>query len=48
MGGIVEAVLAPPDARRETAGVLDGGRSARCLALPGEPITGESPGLEDR
>ena len=39
MGEIVEAVLAQPNVRWETAGVLDGGRSVWCLALLDEPIT---------
>ena len=38
MGEIVEAVLAQPNVRWETAGVLDGGRSVWCLALLDEPI----------
>ena len=39
MGEIVEAVLAQPDVKWETAGVLDGGRSVWCLALLDEPVT---------
>src|SRR5262249_25325254 len=39
MGEIVEAVLAQPNVKWETAGVLDGGRSAWCLALLDEPVT---------
>ncbi len=39
MGEIVEAVLAQPNVRWETAGVLDGGRAVWCLALLDEPIT---------
>ena len=39
MGEIVEAVLAQPNVRWETAGVLDGGRSVWCLALLDEPVT---------
>src|ERR1022692_4981751 len=39
MGEIVEAVLAQPNVRWETAGVLDEGRSVWCLALLDEPIT---------
>jgi len=39
MGEIVEAVLAQPGVKWETAGVLDGGRSVWCLALLDEPIT---------
>jgi phage/plasmid-like protein (TIGR03299 family) len=42
MGEIVEAVLAQPNVRWETAGVLDTGRSVWCLALLDEPI--ELPG----
>ena len=38
MGEIVEAVLAQPNVRWETAGVLDGGRSVWCLALLDEPV----------
>ncbi len=48
MGEIVEAVLAQPNVRWETAGVLDGGRAVWCLALLDEPITlpgDESPTL---
>jgi phage/plasmid-like protein (TIGR03299 family) len=39
MGEIVEAVLAQPNVKWETAGVLDGGRSVWCLALLDEPVT---------
>jgi phage/plasmid-like protein (TIGR03299 family) len=39
MGEIVQAVLAQPNVKWETAGVLDGGRSVWCLALLDEPIT---------
>jgi phage/plasmid-like protein (TIGR03299 family) len=39
MGEIVEAVLAQPNVKWETAGVLDGGRAVWCLALLDEPIT---------
>jgi phage/plasmid-like protein (TIGR03299 family) len=39
MGEIVEAVLAQPNIKWETAGVLDGGRSVWCLALLDEPLT---------
>src|SRR6266581_2267996 len=39
MGEIVEAVLAQPNVRWETAGVLTGGRAVWCLALLDEPIT---------
>jgi phage/plasmid-like protein (TIGR03299 family) len=42
MGEIVEAVLAQPNVRWETAGVLDKGRSVWCLAMLDEPI--ELPG----
>jgi phage/plasmid-like protein (TIGR03299 family) len=42
MGEIVEAVLAQPNVKWETAGVLDGGRSVWCLALLDEPV--ELPG----
>ena len=42
MGQIVEAVLAQPNVRWETAGVLDGGRAVWCLALLDEPV--ELPG----
>src|SRR5437660_1055813 len=42
MGEIVEAVLAQPNVKWETAGVLDEGRSVWCLALLDEPI--ELPG----
>jgi len=38
MGEIVEAVLAQPNIRWETAGVLDGGRAVWCLALLDEPV----------
>ena len=38
MGEIVEAVLAQPNVKWETAGVLDAGRSVWCLALLDEPI----------
>src|SRR5882757_582105 len=38
MGEIVEAVLAQPGVRWETAGVLDAGRAVWCLALLDEPI----------
>src|SRR5262245_10369861 len=38
MGEIVEAVLAQPNVKWETAGVLDGGRSVWCLALLDEPV----------
>src|SRR5262245_40627740 len=38
MGEIVEAVLAQPNVRWETAGVLHGGRWVWCLALLDEPI----------
>lgn len=38
MGEIVEAVLAQPNVKWETAGVLDEGRSVWCLALLDEPI----------
>ncbi|MEV4560633.1 DUF932 domain-containing protein [Kitasatospora sp. NPDC049285] len=38
MGEIVEAVLAQPNVKWETAGALDGGRSVWCLALLDEPI----------
>jgi phage/plasmid-like protein (TIGR03299 family) len=44
MGEIVEAVLAQPSVKWETAGVLDGGRSVWCLALLDEPV--ELPGDE--
>jgi phage/plasmid-like protein (TIGR03299 family) len=44
MGQIVEAVLAQPHVRWETAGSLDGGRAVWCLALLDEPI--ELPGDE--
>jgi phage/plasmid-like protein (TIGR03299 family) len=39
MGEIVEAVLAQPNVKWETAGVLDEGRSVWCLALLDEPVT---------
>jgi hypothetical protein len=39
MGEIVEAVLAQPNVKWQTAGVLDSGRSVWCLALLNEPIT---------
>ena len=39
MGEIVEAVLAQPNVKWETAGVLDGGKAVWCLALLDEPIT---------
>jgi phage/plasmid-like protein (TIGR03299 family) len=42
MGEIIEAVLAQPGVRWETAGVLDGGKAVWCLALLDEPI--ELPG----
>jgi phage/plasmid-like protein (TIGR03299 family) len=42
MGEIVEAVLAQPSVKWETAGVLDDGRSVWCLALLDEPV--ELPG----
>ena len=48
MGEIVEAVLAQPNVKWETAGVLDGGKAVWCLALLDEPITlpgDESPTL---
>jgi phage/plasmid-like protein (TIGR03299 family) len=38
MGEIIEAVLAQPHVRWETAGVLDGGRAVWCLALLDEPV----------
>jgi phage/plasmid-like protein (TIGR03299 family) len=38
MGEIVEAVLAQPNVKWETAGVLDEGRSVWCLALLDEPV----------
>ena len=38
MGEIVEAVLAQPNVKWETAGVLDQGRSVWCLALLDEPV----------
>jgi phage/plasmid-like protein (TIGR03299 family) len=44
MGEIIEAVLAQPNVRWETAGVLDGGKAVWCLALLDEPI--ELPGDE--
>ncbi len=39
MGEIVEAVLAQPNVKWETAGVLDGGRAVWCLAMLDEPIS---------
>jgi phage/plasmid-like protein (TIGR03299 family) len=42
MGEIVEAVLAQPNVKWETAGVLDEGRAVWCLALLDEPV--EMPG----
>jgi phage/plasmid-like protein (TIGR03299 family) len=39
VGEIIEAVLAQPNVKWETAGVLDGGRAVWCLALLDEPIT---------
>jgi phage/plasmid-like protein (TIGR03299 family) len=39
MGEIVEAVLAQPNVKWETAGVLDSGKAVWCLALLDEPIT---------
>jgi phage/plasmid-like protein (TIGR03299 family) len=42
MGEIVEAVLAQPGVKWETAGVLEGGRAVWCLALLDEPV--ELPG----
>jgi phage/plasmid-like protein (TIGR03299 family) len=39
MGEIVEAVLAQPNVKWETAGVLDDGRAVWCLALLDEPVT---------
>ena len=39
MGEIIEAVLAQPNVKWETAGVLDSGRAVWCLALLDEPIT---------
>jgi phage/plasmid-like protein (TIGR03299 family) len=38
MGEIVEAVLAQPNVKWETAGVIDQGRAVWCLALLDEPI----------
>jgi phage/plasmid-like protein (TIGR03299 family) len=38
MGAIIEAVLAQPNVKWETAGVLDGGRAVWCLALLDEPM----------
>jgi phage/plasmid-like protein (TIGR03299 family) len=38
MGEIVEAVLAQPNIKWETAGVLDSGRAVWCLALLDEPV----------
>jgi phage/plasmid-like protein (TIGR03299 family) len=42
MGEIIEAVLAQPNVKWETAGVLDGGRAVWCLALLDETV--ELPG----
>jgi phage/plasmid-like protein (TIGR03299 family) len=42
MGEIVESVLAQPNVKWETAGVLDEGRAVWCLALLDEPV--ELPG----
>jgi phage/plasmid-like protein (TIGR03299 family) len=42
MGAIVEAVLAQPNVKWETAGSLSGGRAVWCLAMLDEPI--ELPG----
>ena len=39
MGEIVEAVLAQPNVKWETAGVIDHGRAVWCLAFLDEPIT---------
>ena len=39
MGEIVEAVLAQPNVKWETAGVIDSGRAVWCLAFLDEPIT---------
>lgn len=39
MGEIVEAVLAQPNVKWETAGVIDAGRAVWCLAYLDEPIT---------
>jgi phage/plasmid-like protein (TIGR03299 family) len=39
MGEIIEAVLAQPNVKWETAGVIDGGRAVWCLAYLDEPIT---------
>ena len=39
MGEIIEAVLAQPGVKWETAGVLDGGKAVWCLALLDEPVT---------
>jgi phage/plasmid-like protein (TIGR03299 family) len=39
MGEIVDAVLAQPNVRWETAGVLDGGRAVWCLVLLDEPVS---------
>ncbi len=39
MGEIIEAVLAQPNVRWETAGVIDGGRAVWCLAYLDEPVT---------
>jgi len=38
MGEIVESVLAQPNVKWETAGVLDSGRAVWCLALLDEPV----------
>lgn len=38
MGEIVEAVLAQPNVKWETAGVLDNGKAVWCLALLDEPV----------
>jgi phage/plasmid-like protein (TIGR03299 family) len=48
MGEIIEAVLAQPGVKWETAGVLHGGKAVWCLALLDEPVTlpgDESPTL---
>jgi phage/plasmid-like protein (TIGR03299 family) len=39
MGAIVEAVLAQPGVKWETAGCLDGGKAVWCLAMLDEPVT---------
>lgn len=39
MGPVVEAVLAQPNVKWETAGCLEGGRSVWCLAALDEPVT---------